>query len=182
MLMNLASGVTWIHPYEYSDPPYDLAVISLSQKGTRGYARELEDLGHVPISIDRVGVEPTGDGTEVFSIGYPAMTSVLKERELEPALAHWASGAISLPVFSFGRVVMTHAKLPYFWAELGCDGGSSGGPVVEGDELVGILIKRAERKEIREPFALVMRAEHLRPVLARQVAKDDERERLGLIA
>jgi hypothetical protein len=175
-LMNLQAGVTWMSPYTFSTPEIDLAVISLLNE--QRFADDLLTSGHEPIMLDDLADGPSSEGVEVFSVGYPEATAVLGEQQLHPASAHWASRAVSLPVASFGKVAMSHPALPFFWADISLYPGNSGGPVVEGDKLVGIVSSQAMWDDARIPFARVIRTAHIRPLLDEQRRKDSERRRL----
>lgn len=174
-LMNLQAGVTWMAPYSMSSPAEDLAVISLQRE--QRFTEDLLAAGYEPIDIDDVAEGPSAEGAEVVSVGYPEATAVVGTQQLHPARRHWASSAISLPVFSFGRVAMSHPRFPFFWADLSIYPGNSGGPVIEEDQLVGIVSAQATVDGTRIPFARVVRAERLRPLLDEQRSKDAEWDR-----
>jgi hypothetical protein len=70
----------------------DLAVISLRirvseyllnllPKPEPIFAEELVKLGYQPITIDEIGEEPSREGAEIFTVGYPAHVSQIKQRE-----------------------------------------------------------------------------------------------------
>lgn len=185
-LMNLEAGVSWLAPYTFSDPVLDLAIVSLDSRN-RKFTAELLAQGYSPIAMEDIADEPTEEGTEVFTVGYPAATATLGQLNLSGLMQHWASASFSAPTFAFGRVSMLHEKLDYFWCDMSVYPGNSGGPVVEHDRLVGIIIKQAgiEGKildqsgselslvaEQRIPFAQTIKARHLRPLIAEQLAKD----------
>ena len=164
-------------PYTFSTPEVDLAVISLKDPRLQRFSDDLLNAGHEPIGLHDLADGPSSEGVELVSIGFPEATAVVGEQSLHPASAHWASRAVSLPVSSFGRVAMSHPALPFFWADISLYPGNSGGPVIEEDKLVGIVSSQATWEDARIPFARVIRAEHLRPLLDEQRNKDSEGRR-----
>ena len=170
-LMNLMAGVPWMHPYTFSTPHLDLAVISLNQHD-RGFADELEAAGYVPVTLDDVAEQPSTEGAEIYSVGYPDATAVLGKLNLPDAALHWSSGAFSVPVFSFGRVAMLRDDLPSFLADLSVYPGNSGGPVMENGKLVGIVSSQAAVEDVRIPFATVIKSTYIRELIRQQAEKD----------
>jgi len=173
-LMNLAAGVTWMHPYTFSEPSLDLAVVSLDQRDGR-FANDLEKAGYVPVSLDNVNQQPSAEGAEIYSVGYPDATAVLGQLPLHPATAHWASSAVSVPVHAFGRVAMLRDDLPFFLADISIYPGNSGGPVVEESKLVGIVSGQAAVDNVRIPFAKVIKSSFIADLISKQEAKDQGR-------
>jgi hypothetical protein len=171
-LMNLRAGVSWMTPYTFSTPEIDLAVTSLKRE--QRFAEDLGRAGFAPVTLDDVADGPSEEGAEIFSVGYPESVAVLGQRALHPASAHWASRAVSLPVFSFGQIAMAHPSLPCFWADISLYPGNSGGPVIEADKLVGIVSSQASWEETRIPFARAVRGELIRALLDEQRTKDAE--------
>ncbi len=171
-LMNLGAGVSWLTPYTFSDPSLDLAVISLRDGPEKLFANELIAKGYCPIGLADVEGRPSREGAEVVSVGYPNAVSVLAEVSLDASLVQWASSAVSLPVFSWGRVAMRHEALPFFWADLTIYPGNSGGPVIESDKLVGIVSAQAKVEDTRVPFAKIINASMIHELLRTQVVKD----------
>jgi len=174
-LMNLQAGVTWRRDYTFSDVATDLAVISLDfDDQCRRFAEELEMRGYeaVPSSIFADG--PSGDGADIFTVGYPGAVAIVGRSVLTPAERHWSSELISQPTFAFGRVAMTHDALQHFWCDLSVYAGASGSPVVENDQLVGIVTGQAtaeasSTEAIKLPFAKVVKAAELFPLLEHQI-------------
>lgn len=182
-LMNLGAGTPWTVPYTFSDPELDLAVVSLEQRDKR-FAEELERQGYRAISSQEFSENPSSEGAEVFTVGFPRATAILGERALHPALAHWSSNAVCVPTFAFGKVSMLHPNLEFFWCDMSIYPGNSGGPVIEGDKLVGIVSaqpaipiegKALSGAATRIPFAKAIKAKHLVPVLNEQLKKDSAR-------
>jgi hypothetical protein len=185
-LMNLEAGVPWLAPYTFSEPALDLAIVSLDSRN-RKFTAELLAQGYSPIAMEDIADEPTEEGTEVFTVGYPSATATLGQLNLSGLMQHWASASFSTPTFAFGRVSMLHEKLEYFWCDMSVYPGNSGGPVVERDRLVGIISNQAWIEgqvldqggselplvaELRIPFAQTIKARHLRPLIAEQLEKD----------
>jgi hypothetical protein len=180
VLMNLGAGVPWMHPYSFSHPDLDLAVVSLDGKHssfTSKFGDELEAAGYAPLSTSVLSGDVPAEGEQVFTVGFPGTTSTLGRLALPDAIAMWASSFVSLPTFSFGRMAMVHSNLDYFWSDMTVYPGNSGGPVVAGQSLVGIVVQQAILNANggppqRVPFCKAIRAQHMIDLLAIQKAKD----------
>lgn len=170
-LMNLQAGTLDTVPYTFSEPRLDLAIISLDQRHPE-FADELHQRGYVPVGLEDISNEPSAEGAEIFTVGFPQATAVLGERQLHPAEANWSSRYVSLPAFSFGKVSMLHPDLSFFWCDISAYPGNSGGPVIEGNKLVGIVSAQAIHEGSRIPFAKIIKASHIRSVLNVQFKKD----------
>lgn len=186
-LMNLQSGPYSIAPYTFSDPELDLAIVSLNQHDYR-FAEDLERQGCTPIASEDFADGPSAEAAEVFTVGYPGSIAVLAERSLKLEVGLWASGAVCLPTFAFGRVSMLHQKLDFFWCDMSIYPGNSGGPVIENNRLVGIVSAQptipiegmdVSQATTRIPFAKVTKAKHIIPLLDEQIKKDKEATRLS---
>jgi trypsin-like peptidase len=180
-LMNLGAGVQWLHPYTFTTPDLDLAVISLDQPGRNSpFADELEGAGHIAIPSTDVLEGPSAEGRDVFSVGFPSSTAVLGSLPQDAASANWSSNQVSLPVFSFGKVAMLHDSLPFFWVDMSLSPGNSGGPVIEDDKLVGVVSEQAI-VPIRQlpgvmgpwPFGKIIKSGKVLELLGTQQQKDD---------
>jgi S1-C subfamily serine protease len=178
-LMSLGSGPRSLRPYIFSSAEIDLALIAL--EGTHStFAENLLNVGYEPITVDDIADGPSQEGAEVFSVGYPTATAVRSRMTLDPAVANWASSAISVPVYSFGHIAMVEDTLPFFWCDISIYPGSSGGPLVESDKLVGIISGQAEVDRGRIPFAAVTPARHIRQLLTAEDERQEYIQYLGL--
>jgi hypothetical protein len=181
-MMNLGAGVPWDLPFTFSDTDIDLAVISLETRSTSSFADYLNRQGHEPIDSSLIAQAPTEEGADIFSVGYPSTTSDIATASLHPAEIHWASSAISLPIFSFGKVAMLNENLPFFIGDLSIYAGNSGGPIIENNTLVGVVAANyvepidGSDLEIRIPYAKLIKALHIIPLLEEQASKDAGRE------
>jgi hypothetical protein len=128
-LMNLGAGTSYSVPYIFSVPELDLAIISLDQRDS-AFADELVAYGYAPITLADIGEEPTAEGSDIYTVGFPSSTALIGQMRLHPAVAHWRSSFFSLPTFSFGKVSMLHNALQFFWADMSIYPGNSGGPVI----------------------------------------------------
>lgn len=184
MLMNLSAGTRDTTPYTYSAPSIDLAVISLDNRDHAVTARLLER-GYVPISSDLIADEPTCEGAEVFTVGFPAVTSEVAQLLISPTALLWRSEILSLPHSTYGRVSLLHPALPYFCADITIYPGNSGGPVIEGDHLVGIVSAQPSIEvelegsaidgfsaSARVPLGIMIKAGEIRELLRKQEEKD----------
>lgn len=98
--------------FTFSDPTIDLAIISLDPS----YATLADDLlsrGFKPISMNDIADKPSGEGVEVFTVGYPQAPATIGKRKLPAETQHWSSSYFSVPTFTFGRVSMVHNSLPF---------------------------------------------------------------------
>ena len=180
-LMNLNAGTTYHAPYTFSDPDVDLAIISLDHdQFCARFADDLLQSGYIPVSFDGFGDEPTQEGSELFTVGYPAATSTLGVMNMHPAAFQWSSQFFSLPTFSFGKVSMLHEKLPFYWADMSIYPGNSGGPVIENDKLVGVVSAQAiitndhfQDISQRIPFAKIIKSKYVCDLLQIQDQKDE---------
>jgi hypothetical protein len=185
-LMNLGAGVTSSLPYTFSSEKIDLAIISLDDLLDSQFVDELLELGYEPISLEDINEEPTGEGSEVFTVGFPGAISIIDTLNRHPAEANWASNDFSLPAFAFGKVSMLNEELFYFWADMSVYPGNSGGPVIEDDKLVGVVIAQAttpssvQSEKIGEisldvpiPFGQIVKAKCLSDLIEQQEQKDN---------
>jgi len=185
-LMNLGAGPYDLGPYVFSSPTVDLAVISLDQRDS-SFADSLMSRGYRPVALADIADGPASETGDVFSVGYPGSVSVIGKRMNDPAMADWSSNSFSLPVFSYGRVSMTHDKLPFFWCDLSCYPGSSGSPIIENGKLIGVVSEQAGQPEpilnesggqgearyslTRIPFAKATKGKFVRDLLLEQEKK-----------
>ena len=164
-------------PYTF-DHEHDLAIISLNQTNSQ-FTDKLLELGYEPIPSSDISDGPSEEGVDVFTVGYPVDVSEYDEFELPKAVENHASKFISIPNFAFGRVSQLKDNLNYFWVDMSVYPGNSGGPVIENDKLVGIVIEQAAIKsdtdlnvEIRIPFGTITKAEFVLKLIEKQEKKD----------
>ena len=177
-LMNLGAGTTSTVPYTFSDPDIDLAIVSLDNRNSK-FADELVKNGYKPISLDNLGEEPSREGAEVFTVGYPSSTAIIGEIKQPSSKAQWASNYFSTPTFAFGRVSMLHNEIPFFWADMSIYPGNSGGPVIEDDNVVGIVsaqptipVEQSQKYRTGIPFGKIIKAKFIAELLSIQEQKD----------
>jgi hypothetical protein len=159
----------------YSVPAIDLAIFSLDHRPKspqRRFADELEAIGHRPVSVDAVMDGSPQEGSEVFAVGYPSEIATYWQGETPSGLRRGSDWA-SAPVFSFGHVAMVNERLAYYWADISIYPGNSGGPVVEGDRLVGVVSGQALVEQVRVPFARIIPGAEIKRLLQRQREKDE---------
>lgn len=140
-LVSLGAGTEDMAPYIFSAPEYDLAIISLDQidRLTTRFVDELLELGYEPISLEDIANEPTKEGTDVFTVGFPTAVSSMGPLKKTYAESLWSSRYFSLPTFTFGKISMLNEGLSFFWTDMSIYPGNSGGPVIENNKLVGIV-------------------------------------------
>ena len=165
----------------------DIAVISLRGRLGEIFSRtfwnepilveELLLLGYQPLVIDEIGQEPSQEGSEIFTVGYPSHISQIKRRkEIIGEFEKFLSTDVSLPCFTFGRISMTSPELPYFWGDLRVYIGNSGCPIIEGEKFVGIVthdaVIEANDRINNVPFAKATKAKFLPAMFDEQIKKD----------
>ena len=180
--------LTQFTPHTFSIPDLDLAVISLNG-GYQHFADHLLSSGHKPISLDNISDGPSGEGVEVYCVGYPGAVAILGRKRTGTVENRLSSSLFSLPSFAFGRVSMLHNALPFFYCDISIYPGNSGGPIVEGGELVGIVsgqpaipiaeksngrLKNAEGLFSRIPFGKIIKANFIKKLLGIHMNRDRE--------
>ncbi|MDU6380732.1 MAG: serine protease [Klebsiella pneumoniae] len=177
----LGSGLPDSLPYIFSPPELDLAIISLDNRRNEYFANELEELGYSPIPSNLIKDEPSKEGADIFTIGFPGAVSLLGKTNLDSASAHWASNYFSLPVFSWGKVSMLHTQLPFYWCDMSIYPGNSGGPVIEDGNLVGVVSAQAvlpieglPQITTRIPFAKIIKTSYVKKLIEDQEAKEQK--------
>ncbi len=167
----------------------DIAIISLRPRiidaclmfftNEKSFTKELIVMGYSPITIDDIRPGPFKEGSEVFTVGYPADISPVKTRkEIYGKYERWCSAEVTLPIFAFGKISMVNKDLDYFWADLPVFPGNSGSPLIEEDKLVGIITNEAVI-EIGEniekfPFARAIKTKFIKNLVEMQIEKDEK--------
>ncbi len=74
---------------------------------------------------------------------------------------------------------MMHDQLPFFWVDMSIYPGNSGGPLIEGDYLVGVISAQATLPTeagpgvgTRIPFGKIIKTKYVRDLLNIQEQKD----------
>jgi hypothetical protein len=192
-LMNLGAGPDMCRAYTVSTEEEDLAIISLTaQHSSQGkfFTHVLLELGYEPCTFDDLADEPSEEGAEIYTVGFPGAISILGHLvDMPEHEKHWSSYTVTQPVFAFGRVAMMHPGLDYFWCDISAFPGNSGGPIIEDGKLVGIISQQAletvlelckgnkhnptEKFKTGIPFAKIIKSSLLRNMLAAQIDKDN---------
>jgi hypothetical protein len=139
-LSNFAAGSVENAPYEVEG---DLLVMDLSLLPFNGLPAHLRTYGYEPIRLKDIDNEfAVKDGNELQAIGFPMEHAILSNEQLEERHKRSASPLISIPVVSEGtaRRVNDHPRgANLFSANMSLTGGNSGGPILCGGQLVGIV-------------------------------------------
>lgn len=196
-------GPAELRPYTFNKG-LDLALISLDRDDvirphtdvSSNFADELIKFGYKPISIDDISNEPTQEGAEVFTVGFPGAVARFERLEKLNDLDQVLSPYCSLPNFSFGNVSMLHQHLPYFWVDMSIYPGNSGGPIIENNKLVGIASEQAGIPELgdliiqsknigktevnhRIPFGKIIKSKYVFELLQIQEESDKKRDKFN---
>lgn len=166
----------------------DLAVISLRGRIHEGFGKlfyndllfveELLHLGYQPLSEEEIGLEPSEEGADILTVGFPDHISHTGERaDFAYRYGRYLSGDIVLPCFTFGRVSMTSPSLHFFWGDIRVYGGSSGSPIIEDGNLVGVVTHEAVMEMDGDfnkiPFAKATKVKYLPEMFEEQIRKDN---------
>lgn len=166
----------------------DIAVISLRVRldelfdkmfmDELSFGEALLHLGYQPITLEEIGNEPTQEGADLFTVGFPADVSHIHKREdICGKYDQYYSVDVVLPCFTFGKVSTNYPDLHYFWGDLRVYPGNSGSPIIEDRKLVGIVSSEAvieyDGDFIRIPVAKATKAKFLPDLLDEQIRKDD---------
>jgi len=158
--------------YTFSEPKFDIAVISLDRRMTTGFLRDLESNGYQPIVIDSIWNKSIKEGDDLVCIGYPITSRIYRLK----GNLDWSASTVSLPTFSFGKIAMTDSRLPFFWGDVSTYPGDSGGPVIRQDTLVGIMSGQATFESQRIPFAYIIKINYLKDLLEKQIELYNEEQ------
>lgn len=166
-LMNLGAGANAIKSYTFSDIDLDIAVISLRDH-FREFADNLLSLGYEPIPFSVIRDEPLSIGTEVFTIGFPNINSLLNYLPDDS----WYASALMMHSYAFGKVSQLDSDLKYFRVDLSVYPGNSGGPIIENDHIVGIVNAQPLLNSQYIPFAICIKAKFIKEIFNQQIQKD----------
>jgi hypothetical protein len=119
----------WFPAISY--PHLDLAVVRIDRYGD-GLCEALKAAGHTFVAADCLADAPSGEGADIVAVGL--------EQTADAADAAGAAKARAFrPVLSAGHVTLLRDTLSFFWTDIALPAGCSGGPIIEGDRVVGIV-------------------------------------------
>jgi hypothetical protein len=192
-MIALGSGDSDTGFFTFSVPELDLAVLSLNSVWDRPIGDRLIACGYRPVSTADFRDAPSDEGVDVFTVGFPESTAIVGEHD-DPTAGAFSSRAVSLPLptLAFGAVSMLHDRLPHVWCDMSVYPGNRRGPVIEANELVGIVSGNAFVRErtleseagvelpiwndVRIPFGHMGKARYALELVAKQAEKDRRRE------
>jgi hypothetical protein len=125
-----------------SFPHLDLAVVRIDRHDAR-LCDALKAAGYVFVRADTLTDGPSEEGAEVFVVGL----------EPTPRTGNDRPHHDFIPTLARGKVTLLRDVLSFFWTDISVSTGSSGGPIVEGDRIVGIMtpqVAPAERQGMAE--------------------------------
>lgn len=123
---------------------YDLAVIFLDARDDgKDFVHTLYSRGYKPIAASRIRKQNVDDNQQVTAIGFPSNISDYSYIQYPEAVQKFRPANTSIPIVSRGKIVNPNYTEYDFETELFTFGGNSGGPVISGRELVG-LVSRIE--------------------------------------
>lgn len=127
-LMNLANNNVHIRPFIFSDDQNDLGIISFQKNNYKAIVAYIKQMGCVPVpiqAIDNLAIINPGD--DVLTVGFPALPG----REAYT------------PVISNGKIIAANKMGADITVDLKVYPGNSGGPVIKGNKLIGVLSYQA---------------------------------------
>jgi hypothetical protein len=171
-LLGLGTGSDTPLSYTFSDSVFNLAVISLDPLYSR-FADRLVSSGYVPISSDAIIDQPSSENADIIIVDFPLMPALFHQLDVEMAEKAWETGLISIPTFTFGRVISMDEQQPTFICDVNLFSGNRGGPVIEGETIIGI-INTIPRTEINDVVSIeVLKGKHIKTLLNVQAEKDN---------
>lgn len=123
-------------PFYLSDEITDIGIISLQASLTNFLIETLEQDGYIPVTLaDIDSLQDIHTGEDIAAIGYPDISRIgfFQKRN------DYQSNVVVLPVSTFGNIAMAHEKLSYFIGDITVYPGNSGGPIIRGNKLIGIV-------------------------------------------
>jgi len=170
-LIGLGDGPYNQRSYTFSDPEINLAVVSLDPRHT-AFAERLLSAGYVPVSTNKIMDQPSREGTEIYTVGYPIMPALFDRLDVEFSESLWNIGFISIPTFTFGRIVSLHAEAPYFLCEMNMNSRMACGPVIEKERIVGIINSHAKSLQVGSHGINALKGKFIKSLLKKHIEKD----------
>lgn len=142
VLQNLGDGMTEQRPYIFSSGLDDIAVISL--RNQKLFVEALFAKGYEPITVDDIDIDcAIVADQKIAAFGFPGdMFETGKQGNITLGQFASRSPVASLPVITEGTVGDVRDGRSSFTANIFVTKGSSGGPVVSDNRLVGIVSRQ----------------------------------------
>ena len=171
-LLGLGTGSDTPFSYTCSDSALNLAVISLDPLHSR-FADRLVSSGYVPISSEAIIDQPSSENVEIIIVDFPLMPALFHQLNVEMAEKAWETGLISIPTFTFGKVISMKEQPSSFLCEVNLYSGNGGGPVIEEKNIVGIIntIPKTGKDDVTS--IKVLKGKHIKTLLSIQAEKDN---------
>ena len=123
-LMNLSTNVIDRRPFVFSSDQIDIGIISFQKSSYKPILAYLKQNGCEPMPIqfiDEMADAVIGD--QIFTIGFPALPGT----------------DYTSPVVSEGKISKFNKPTSFFMGNIAVYPGNSGGPVIKGNKLIGIV-------------------------------------------
>jgi hypothetical protein len=128
----------------------DVGVICLSKSmNGRLFAETLRGRGYEPIEISNVDTTAKA-GDKIMAIGFP-IESLYGRIALPRAITNWESDRVYVPIVTTGTVHSFDKTLPYFYSDIFIYHGNSGGPIIKGNKLIGIVSQIDTTNNVLDP-------------------------------
>lgn len=145
------SSVLSIEGFQDKDNAYsmnvaeDVAVVSLNMGASGKIWREsLDSMGYKPIRISDLNFDSKYDiGNDLMCIGFPVLSRISDPSPELKGMGIIEGSARTLPVYSWGKISLSHDSLFYFWGDISIYPGNSGGPVIHDNKIIGIVSRQA---------------------------------------
>jgi S1-C subfamily serine protease len=123
-LMNLANNDVHIRPFVFSDDQNDLGIISFQKSNYKAIVAYMKQMGCVPVPVQAIdNLVAVNPGEDVLTVGFPALPG--KEANSQ--------------VVTTGKIIAANKAGADITLDLKVYPGNSGGPIIKGNKLIGIL-------------------------------------------
>lgn len=142
VLLNLGDGMPGQRPYIFSSGVDDIAVISLRRQ--KLFVEALLAKGYEPVTVDDIDIDCAIVGDQkIAAFGFPGdMFETGKQGNITLGQFASRSPVASLPVITEGTIGDVREGRSSFTGNIFVTKGSSGGPIVSENKLVGIVSRQ----------------------------------------
>lgn len=163
----------------FSSPETDIAIVALDaydyDTSLCNIPKILKDRGQVPIDIDAIdSSKHLKKGDLTYTIGFPDLSIKGKKISID-TFALFQSNIVTMPVVSVGKLLELNNTSPYLISDVFVYHGSSGGPLIHNNKLIGIVhgpnleTRKADGTQLKNYYFLngnqFARAKYIIPLL-----------------